>query len=120
MDDETVLKYTIPDSDEIEQNNQLLEVDDETALTYTVPTGNMFAELQNVHEDKIQNKIKEKNHITNKNPTESNFDKKNLPFEFIMDSHMHGLLPQKSIEIKNLMSQFFHKENRISVEWLYN
>lgn len=36
VEDETALKYTITDSDEIKQNGQLLVVDEETALYLTV------------------------------------------------------------------------------------
>lgn len=72
------MKYTIPVSDKIEQNDQLLEVDDETALKYTIPTSNMFAKLQNFQEDGILIKTKEGNHVPNRNPTKSNLDKKNL------------------------------------------
>lgn len=102
VNDETALKYTIPVSDEIEQNDQLLEVDDETSLKYTVPTSNIFETIQNVSEDGIHIKTKEKNHVLNRNPTKSNLDKKNLTIEFIMDSHGHGLVPQKIYRNKKL------------------
>lgn len=95
VNDETALKYTLPVSDEIEQNDQLLEVDDETSLKYTVPTSNIFETLQNVSEDGIHIKTKEENHVLNRNPSKSNLDKKNLTIELIMDSHGHGLVPQK-------------------------
>lgn len=102
VNDETALNYTIPVSDEIEQNDQLLEVDDETSLKYTVPTSNIFETLQNVSEDGIHIKTKEENHVLNRNPTKSKLDKKNLTIEFIMDSHGHGLVPQKIYRNKKL------------------
>lgn len=56
----------------------------------------------NVQEDGIQIKTKEENHVPNRNPTKSNLDKKNLTIEFIMDSHGHGLVPQKIYRNKKL------------------